>query len=134
MRTHSAIFAGESSGHYYFKDNFNADSGLIAALVALQMISNSKQPLSKLASAYNKYHHIQETNVEVSDKEATISKIATAFESQKQDRLDGLTVWFDDAWFNVRPSNTEPILRLNAEAKSKNRLDSLVAKVTALLS
>jgi phosphomannomutase len=134
MRKHNAVFAGESSGHYYFKDNFNADSGLIAALVALQMISNSKQPLSKLASAYNKYHHIQETNVEVSDKEATISKIATAFESQKQDRLDGLTVWFDDAWFNVRPSNTEPILRLNAEAKSKNRLDSLVAKVTALLS
>ncbi len=134
MRTHGAIFAGESSGHYYFKDNFNADSGLIAALVALQMISNSKQPLSKLASAYNKYHHIQETNVEVSDKEATLEAIAKEFESQKQDRLDGLTVWFDDAWFNVRPSNTEPILRLNAEAKSQDRLDSLVAKVTALLS
>lgn len=134
MRKHNAVFAGESSGHYYFKDNFNADSGLIAALVALQMISSSKQPLSKLASAYNKYHQIQETNVEVSDKEGTISKIAAAFESQKQDRLDGLTVWFDDAWFNVRPSNTEPILRLNAEAKSRDRLDSLVAKVTALLN
>lgn len=133
MGKHSALFAGESSGHYYFKDNFNADSGLIAALVALQIISDSKQPLSKLASAYNKYHHIQETNVTVSDKRAVIEVIAKEFQAQKQDRLDGLTVWFDDAWFNVRPSNTEPILRLNAEAKSKDRLNSLVAKVTALL-
>lgn len=133
MGKHSALFAGESSGHYYFKDNFNADSGLIAALVALQIISDSKHPLSKLAGTYSKYHHIQETNVTVNNKEAVIETIVKEFQTQKQDQLDGLTVWFDDAWFNVRPSNTEPILRLNAEAKSKDRLNSLVAKVTALL-
>jgi phosphomannomutase len=133
MHQHQALFAGESAGHYFFKDNFNADSGLIAALVALQMISDSKQPLSKLARAYKKYFNIQELNVVVTDKESVLESISKEFGAQDQDRLDGLTVWFDDAWFNVRPSNTEPILRFNAEAKSQDRLDSLVAKVTALL-
>ncbi len=134
MRTHNAIFAGESSGHYYFKDNFRADSGLIAAIVALYVLSESKKPLSVLAAEFTKYHHITETNFEVEDKQTIIDAVAKEFSSQKQDTLDGLTVWLDNAWLNIRPSNTEPILRLNAEAKSKQELDSLVAKVTAIIT
>jgi phosphomannomutase len=135
MRKHGAVFAGEHSGHYYFKDNFMADSGLIAAVIALFVISKSKQKLSKLVGPYRKaYIQINETNFEVNDKQAVIDKIANAFSDGEKDWLDGLTVSFPYAWFNVRPSNTEPLLRLNAEAKTKARLDQLVAKVTELIS
>jgi phosphomannomutase len=135
MRKHGAVFAGEHSGHYYFKDNFMADSGLIAAVIALFVISESKQKLSKLVAPYRKaYIQINETNFEVNDKQAVIDKIANAFSDGEKDWLDGLTVSFPDSWFNVRPSNTEPLLRLNAEAKTKARLDQLVAKVTELIS
>ena len=134
MRNYSAIFAGESSGHYYFRDNFNADSGLIAALVALHVLSDSGKPLSKLAEKFIKYHHIPETNFVVNNKQEIIDSVASAFEDNKQDTLDGLTVWFDNAWVNIRPSNTESILRLNAEAKSQSELDTVVAKVTKLIT
>lgn len=134
MRTHNAVFAGESSGHYYFRDNFMADSGLIAALVALQMLSASGKPLSVLAEEFTKYHHIPETNFVVEYKQEIIDSIANNFKGNKQDTLDGLTVWFDNAWVNIRPSNTESILRLNAEAKSSSELDNIVAKVTKLIS
>lgn len=133
MRTHNAIFAGESSGHYYFRDNFMADSGLIAAMIALAVISESSQPVSALADNYRKYHQIPETNFVVEDKEAIIAKLAANFTDDKQDMLDGLTVYTENAWFNVRPSNTEPILRLNAEGKQRDSLDKLVAKVTSVI-
>lgn len=135
MRIHDAIFAGEHSGHYYFRDNFMADSGLIAAVIALHILSKSHKPLSKLVEKYRKaYIQIPETNFEVADKQAMIDKIATAFLSEKQDKLDGLTVYFEYGWFNVRPSNTEPVLRFNAEAKTKAELDQIVAKVTSILT
>ncbi len=135
MRTHNAIFAGEHSGHYYFRDNFMADSGLIAAVIALFVLSNSGKPLSELVKPFREsYAQIQETNFEVSDKDAILKKIAAAFEGQgQQDWLDGLTVNFEDSWFNVRPSNTEPLLRLNAEAETQAALDQIVAKVTKLI-
>lgn len=133
MRTHDALFAGESSGHYYFRDNFMADSGLIAATVALGLISESKQKVSKLAENFRKYHHIPETNFVVEEKEAVIANLTNHFKEEKQDMLDGLTVYTKNAWFNVRPSNTEPILRLNAEGKDKDALEGLVAKVTAVI-
>lgn len=133
MRTHAALFGGESSGHYYFRDNFMADSGLIAAMIAVAVISKSNQPVSVLASHYRKYHQIPETNFTVEDKDAIIANLAKAFASEKQDMLDGLTVYVADAWFNVRPSNTEPILRLNAEGKHQSSLDSLVEKVTSVI-
>lgn len=134
MRTHSAVFGGEHSGHYYFKDNFMADSGLIAAVIGLYILSSSNQTLSSLVAPYRKaYIQIPETNFEVSDKKAALEIIAKTFTDGEQDGLDGLTVGYDDAWFNVRPSNTEPLLRLNAEAKTKDRLDELVAKVTELI-
>lgn len=133
MRTHGALFAGESSGHYYFKDNFNADSGLIAALVGLQVLSTSGKKLSELAAQFNLYHHIPETNFEVTDKDVILNRLTDAFVQYKQDTLDGLTIWLEDAWVNVRASNTEPILRLNAEARSQEALDAIVAKVTKLI-
>jgi phosphomannomutase len=134
MRKHGAVFGGESSGHYYFQDNFMADSGLIAGIVALSILSESKQPLSKLVDKYRKYFQIPETNFEVSDKDGIMKNIAGDFADKKQDWLDGLTVWFDGGWCNVRPSNTEPILRLNAEAKNQVQLDEIVAKVTKLIA
>jgi phosphomannomutase len=133
MRKHNAVFAGEHSGHYYFKDNFMADSGLIAAVVALAILSERNIKLSELAAPFRKaYVQIHETNFEVSDKEAVLKRIAEVFKDGEQTWLDGLSVNYPTAWFNVRPSNTEPLLRLNAEAKTKAELDQLVAKVTKL--
>ncbi len=135
MRKYNAVFAGEHSGHYYFKDNFMADSGLIAAVMALYILSLSDKPLSELAAPLRKaYVQIPETNFEVEDKQATIEKIAKEFRDNQQDRLDGLTITFpNQSWVNVRPSNTEPLLRLNAEAKTQADLNSLADKVTALI-
>lgn len=135
MRKHNAIFAGEHSGHYYFRDNFSADSGLIGAIVALYILSSSEKPLSSIAGYYRKaYAQATETNFEVKDKLATIQKIKNKYIENKYDELDGLTVFFDDGWFNVRPSNTEPLLRLNAEAKTQEELDTIIEKVTLLIT
>lgn len=135
MRTHNALFAGEHSGHYYFKDNYMADSGLIAAVIGLYVLSLSGKTLSELVAPFRKaYVNIHETNFEVEDKEAVIEKLKDAFSSNETDLLDGLTVQFSDAWFNVRPSNTEALLRLNAEAKTQSELDQLVDKVTAIIT
>lgn len=135
MKKHSAIFGGEHSGHYYFKDNFLADSGLIAAVVALSIISQANQPLSQLVAPLRKgYVQIAETNFTVKDKDTVLQKISAACQDGQQDWLDGLTVNYQDYWFNVRPSNTEPLLRLNAEAKTKAQLDAVVAKITDLIT
>jgi phosphomannomutase len=135
MRKHNAVFAGEHSGHFYFKDNFMADSGLIAAVIALYVLSLSGKKFSELAAPYRQaYVSIPETNFEVEDKAAMLDAIAKELGDGTQDRLDGLTVNFDDAWVNIRPSNTEPLLRLNAEARSQARLDELVGHVTSLIT
>ncbi len=135
MSKNKAVFAGEHSGHYYFKDNFNADSGLISAVIVLSILSESGKTLSELVEPFRKaYVQIDETNFEVEDKEATLKAISKELSNGKQDWLDGLTVNFDDSWVNVRPSNTEPLLRLNAEANSQVELDKLVAKVTKLIT
>jgi phosphomannomutase len=134
MRKHNAVFAGEHSGHYYFKDNFMADSGLVTVIIALYILSQHNKPLSKFIAQYrNAYVQIPEANFEVDDKQAVIERVASEFTDGEQDRLDGLTVNFSDSWFNVRPSNTEPLLRLNAEAKNKAKLKSLVTNVTSLI-
>ena len=135
MRQQNAIFAGEHSGHYYFKDNFMADSGLLAATIALYIVSISNQKLSELVAPFRQaYHQINEQNFNISDKLAVINKLKQEFNDGEQDILDGLTVSYSDSWFNVRPSNTEPLLRLNAEAKTIDQLDSLVKKVTNILT
>ncbi len=135
MRKYHAIFAGEHSGHYYFKDNYMADSGLIAAIIGLYILSKSKKPLSKLVEPFRKaYFSIQETNFEVDYKEKVIEDIAREFEQYDQDSLDGLTINFDGGWLNIRPSNTEPLLRLNAEASSTEILNKFVNKVKLILN
>jgi phosphomannomutase len=133
MAETGAVFGGEHSGHYYFRDNYGADSGLIAAVIALGELSASTEPLSHLLAPYRRYAASGEINSRVDDPRAKIEEIAEALRDGRQDRLDGLTVEFDDWWCNVRPSNTEPLLRLNVEAKSEEVLAARTAEVLALI-
>lgn len=133
MLTNNAVFAGEHSGHYFFADNWNADSGLIAAVIGLAILSESGQRLSQLAAPYRKYFSIDETNFEVADKQATIQKIADAYSDAELDWLDGLTITLPDGWINIRPSNTEPLLRLNIEADSNEILALYFSKTRKLI-
>jgi phosphomannomutase len=118
MADSGAIFGGEHSGHYYFRDNFRADSGMIAALLVLEAMSISEEPLSRVLEPYQRYSASGEINSEVADQEAVLEALAAEYADGEQDRVDGLTVSFDDWWFNCRPSNTEPLLRLNLEART----------------
>ncbi|MDQ4107454.1 MAG: phosphomannomutase/phosphoglucomutase [Actinomycetota bacterium] len=133
MAETGAVFGGEHSGHYYFRDNYGADSGLIAAVIALGELSKSERTLSQLLEQYRRYSSSGEINSRVDDPLAKIEEIAAAFRDARQDRLDGLTVEFDDRWFNVRPSNTEPLLRLNLEAKTPELLAATTDKLLALV-
>lgn len=133
MREHQAAFGGETTGHLFFVENYYADSGLIAALVAMQAISNSGKKLSELIDEYRRYAMIPETNFEVADKAGTLERLKQVFADGEQDELDGLSVNYPYGWFNLRVSNTEPLLRLNAEANTQAELDELVAKVTKLI-
>ncbi len=123
MADTGAIFGGEHSGHYYFRDNYRADSGLIAALIVLDTLSRSGEPLSRLLEPYRRYHASGEINSRVSDQAGKIAELARAFAGGEGDTLDGLTVGYEDWWFNVRPSNTEPLLRLNVEADDERLLE-----------
>lgn len=133
MRKYDAVFAGEHSGHYYFRDNWSADSGLIAAICAIAALSESGLKLSELAAKYDKYAVSGEINFEVADKDAKIAELKAAFSSGDVDELDGLTVNFADWWFIVRPSNTEPLLRLNVEATTPEILKENLDKLQAIL-
>jgi phosphomannomutase len=116
MAETGAIFGGEHSAHYYFRDNWRADSGSIAALLVLEQLCRAGAPLSELRKPFERYVQSGEINSRVSDPAAVIERIADAYASAQLDRLDGLTVDAGDWWFNLRPSNTEPLLRLNLEA------------------
>ncbi|MCA1834461.1 MAG: phosphomannomutase/phosphoglucomutase [Actinomycetota bacterium] len=117
MARTGAIFGAEHSGHYYFRDNYRADSGLIAAVHVLSVLGSRDEPLSKILQPFRRYWNSGEINTDVADQAAAIAAVATAFPEGAQDLTDGLTVEWDDRWFNVRPSNTEPLLRLNVEAR-----------------
>jgi phosphomannomutase len=134
MAEHDAIFGGEHSAHYYFRDNYRADSGLIAAVMMLELLSNADAPLSELRKPFERYAASGELNTRVDDTGAVIDRVASAFAGQgSQNRLDGLTVEFDDWWFNLRPSNTEPLLRLNLEARTKEECDAHVTDVLHII-
>jgi phosphomannomutase len=133
MADTGAIFGGEHSGHYYFRENYRADSGLIAAVVALGVLSSADAPLSHVLAPMDRYADSGEINSRVVDPAARIEAVASAFADGKQDRLDGLTVEFDDWWCNVRASNTEPLVRLNVEARSPKLLEAKTADVLALI-
>jgi phosphomannomutase len=121
MRRLNAIFGGEHSGHFYFRDNWYADSGLIAFLIILELVSVEGKPLSELLKPLDKGVRSGEINSRVSDVEGKLQALEDHFgkEAQSIDHLDGITIDYGDWWFNVRPSNTEPLLRLNVEANNK---------------
>ena len=117
MAETDAVFGGEHSGHFYFRDFWRADSGMLAALHTLAALAESDQPLSELLDTYTRYRLSGEVNSTVSDTAGTLAAVEAAYAGSGAtlDHLDGLTVTADDWWFNVRPSNTEPLLRLNVE-------------------
>lgn len=135
LRELGAFFGGETTGHFFFKDNYDADSGLISALVIIQAIVDHGRKLSDIVNELRRYAILTETNFEAEDKQAVIEKVKLKFSNQQIDELDGVTVAFDSgAWLNLRPSNTEPLLRLNAEASTEEELDRLVNDVRKLIS
>lgn len=122
MATSGAIFGGEHSAHYYFRDFWNADTGMLAALHVLAALGGQDGPLSGLVAEYDRYVGSGEINSTVDDQAARMAAVRAAYEGREGvtlDELDGLTVTFGETWFNVRPSNTEPLLRLNAEARDE---------------
>jgi phosphomannomutase len=131
MAETGAIFGGEHSGHYYFRDNYRADSGIIAAMVVLEVMSVSSEPLSQLLAPYRRYADSGEINREVPDPSRAIEEVAAHFAAQggEVDRTDGITVENRDWWFNLRPSNTEPMLRLNVEAATEAECERHVEEV-----
>ena len=142
MRNNGAVFAGELSGHFYFKDNFTCDSGVIAMVSALNLVAreeNRSKPLSELVENLRRYHATGEINFRVDDTAAAIAEIKAAFADGRQDELDGITVEYGDLgdpdwwWFNVRASNTEPLLRLNLEACTPQDRDRRRDQLVGLL-
>jgi len=131
MRLHNSPFGGELAGHFYFRRNFTADSSIMTLIETLNHIRENGKPLSELVAPLNRYHSTGEINFHVDDKDGMIRQLAGVFADGEIDYLDGITVQFDDWWFNVRPSNTEPLLRLVLEARTAELMD---AKKELLLS
>ena len=136
MAETGAVFGGEHSGHYYFRDNFRADSGIITALIVLELMSRSDKPLSEMLVPFERYAASGEINTEVADPAGAVDAVAAHVEASGGtcDRLDGLTVDNGDWWFNLRPSNTEPLLRLNVEAPDEASCAAHVAEVLDLVA
>ncbi len=136
MAKSGAIFGGEHSAHYYFKDFWNADTGMLAALHVLAALGGQEGPLSSLVAQYDRYTGSGEINSTVADQADRLTAIRAAYESQEGvqlDELDGLTISTADWWFNVRPSNTEPLLRLNAEARDEATMAKVRDEVLAII-
>ena len=138
MAESGAAFGGEHSAHYYFRDNWRADSGLIAAVMVLEQLGRFDGPLSELLAPLDRYAASGEINTRVSDAAAVIEHVAGHYEGvghgATADRLDGLTVDLGEWWFNLRPSNTEPLLRLNLEAPTVDDVERRVAEVQAVMA
>ncbi len=137
MAETGAVFGGEHSGHYYFADNYRADSGIIAALVVLELLSKADRPLSELRRPFERYAASGEINVTVDDPQVVVERVAKAYADPSlgagQERVDGLTVDLGDWWFNLRASNTEPVLRLNLEAADPASCQAHVSEVRSLM-
>jgi phosphomannomutase len=134
MAETGAAFGGEHSAHYYFRDNYRADSGIIATMFVLEALCAASQPLSELRKPFERYEASGEINTVVNDPLAVIDMIAKKFASKPQDHLDGLTVDCGSWWFNLRPSNTEPLLRLNLEADTRQACDDRVAELLTFIT
>ena len=135
MRDAGAIFAGELSGHYYFRENYFTESSALAALYVANLVSQSDRPLSELIKPIQRYFSSGEINSEVHDVEAVFRRLRQKYADGQKIELDGLSIEFKDWWFNVRPSNTEPLVRLNLEARTRDLMaqkrDELLALIRA---
>ena len=133
LRDSHAIFGGELSGHFYYRDNYYADSGLITMVHVLNIVSDAKVPVSELIRPLRRYFNSGEVNFKVEDKKTKMEELARRYHDAQIDYLDGITVRYKDWWFNSRPSNTEPLLRLNVEAKTKELLDEKFSEISKML-
>ena len=133
MREHNSPFGGELAGHFYFRRNFTADSSIMTVIETLNHIRETGRTLSELVAPLDRYHSTGEINFRVDDKEGMIRRLAEIFSDGEIDYLDGITVQFEDWWFNVRPSNTEPYLRLVLEARSRELMDEKKALLLTYL-
>ncbi|MFN3467223.1 MAG: phosphomannomutase/phosphoglucomutase [Candidatus Brocadiales bacterium] len=133
LRNKNAPFGGELSGHYYFRDNFFCDSGLIAMLQILNIMSRKAVSMSNLVAPLKKYRSSGERNFSVADKDGKLQRLAEAFSDGKIDLLDGVTVEYPDWWFNARKSGTEPLLRINVEGKSQEQVENALKKIREIV-
>ena len=133
MRNRQAVFGGELSGHYYFRDNFYADSGMIALIEVLNIMSAANAPLSQIVAPLRRYWSTGEINFEVADVDHTLHAVEEKFKDGRISHLDGLSVQYEDWWFNLRPSNTEPLVRLNLEAESRELMERGRQEVVAVI-
>ena len=134
MARTGAVFGGEHSAHYYFRDFWGADTGMLAAMHVLAALGGQERPLSDLARAFERYFASGEINTTVADPKGKIAEVGAAFPDAQTDTLDGLTLSFPDgSWANLRPSNTEPLLRLNVEAETPARMSELRDAVLAVV-
>jgi phosphomannomutase len=134
MATTDAVFGGEHSAHYYFRDFWGADTGMLAAMHVLAALGGQNRSLKELAARYERYAASGEINSTVTDQRGKMAEVKMHFAGRQQDELDGLTVSFDDgSWINLRPSNTEPLLRLNIEAPTADRVAALRDEVLGIV-
>ena len=133
MRDEDADFGGEHSAHFYLRENFYADSGILTLLIFLKILSEKNVKSSELVENYDFFPSSGEINYMVEDVEISLKKIENSFGGQF-DKLDGISYFADDFWFNVRGSNTEPMLRLNAEAVNQKTLDSIIDEISNIIS
>jgi len=133
LRISRAVFGGELSGHFYYRDNFYADSGFITFVHVINILNASNEPMSEIIKPLRRYYASGEINFIVDDKDATIKELKRKFSQGEADDLDGITIQFKDWWFNCRASNTEPLLRLNVEAKTKDLLDKQLTEIKNIL-
>ncbi len=133
MREQDILFAGELSAHYYFRENYNYESPVFVTAMLLFLRSESDKPFSEMWRPYNKYFQSGEINFEVSDKQTVLDHLEQKYQDGKISRLDGLKIEYADWWFNVRPSNTEALLRLNLEANTQELLDNKSKEISEMI-
>ncbi|MFZ0034161.1 MAG: phosphomannomutase/phosphoglucomutase [Sedimentisphaerales bacterium] len=133
LRDSHAVFGGEFSGHFYYRDNYYADSALITFVHVLNIVSAAKTPISELIRPLRRYYHSGEVNFKVDDKQVKMDELARRYGDGQIDNLDGITIQYKNWWLNCRPSNTEPLLRLSVEAKSKELLEEKLSEIEGQL-
>jgi phosphomannomutase len=133
LRDSHGLFGGELSGHFYYRDNYFADSGMITLVHLLNIFSQSEKTVSEIIQPFRRYYRSGEINFKIENKQAKMDELAKIYADGQADQLDGVTVQYKDWWFNCRPSNTEPLLRLNIEAKTDDLLRKKLAEIEAKL-